>query len=548
MLIINIGGKYKITGTNEADIYCLSTDTMPTTPQMKNGYRLWEVDTGKEYRYDEENRQWIFWKPYLSTGGGTMSGDIDMSGNEITGLPTVTEDDAAVSYGQVTEMIEAVAGIYRGAFATYAALTAVQWQTTDPTAANYVTNNDWAVVLADETHSDQCWRYGYTVGTGWQAQFKINDTPLSQAQIDAINSGITAALLSAILGNFAEEYDATATYAVGDYCIYDGVFYQCNTAIASGGEAWNAAHWDQTSVADAVSNSGGGDVEIIDATSGSLPADKGYSYIDSIIDTKVVAVKYKVNNKIMTFILTRVDGYSAFFGIAIGYLAQNHTMKGRILTIASDGTISTSYEELLTQNSADARYLQLTGGTLQIGPSGGGITLQYATPIKSSDGAPILAVESDSSCVYVGTSYRMYSNLDLLTGSAGKLSHKKNSIRYEILDEENTAANPTLAGTETALKGLKLAGTSYRVAPASISVTLASNAWSNNAQTVTVSGVLADETKQLIQPVPASASSAEYESCGVKATAQAADSLTFSCDTTPTNNLTVYVVITEVAT
>lgn len=84
--------------------------------------------------------------------------------------------------------------------------------------------------------------------------------------------------------------------------------------------------------------------------------------------------------------------------------------------------------------------------------------------------------------------------------------------------------------------------------PVSVTVTLASNAWSNNAQTVTVTGVLADETKQLIQPVPASASSAEYESCGVKATAQAADSLTFSCDTTPTNNLTVYVVITEVAT
>lgn len=84
--------------------------------------------------------------------------------------------------------------------------------------------------------------------------------------------------------------------------------------------------------------------------------------------------------------------------------------------------------------------------------------------------------------------------------------------------------------------------------PVSVTVTLAANAWSNNAQTVTVSGVLADETKQLIQPVPASASSAEYESCGVKATAQAADSLTFSCNTAPTNNLTIYVVITEVAT
>ena len=136
----------------------------------------------------------------------------------------------------------------------------------------------------------------------------------------------------------------------------------------------------------------------------------------------------------------------------------------------------------------------------------------------------------------------------LRTNSGYELLHSTGNGNARIYDGWNSGANPTLAGTETALKGLKLGGTSYRVAPASISVTLAANAWSNNAQTVTVTGVLADETKQLIQPVPASASSAEYESCGVKATAQAADSLTFSCDTTPTNNLTVYVVITEVAT
>ena len=37
-------------------------------------------------------------------------------------------------------------------------------------------------------------------------------------------------------------------------------------------------------------------------------------------------------------------------------------------------------------------------------------------------------------------------------------------------------------------------------------VTLLASAWSGNAQTITVPGVLADETKQLIQPVPAIAS------------------------------------------
>ena len=40
----------------------------------------------------------------------------------------------------------------------------------------------------------------------------------------------------------ASEYDDTATYAYGAYCIKDGVLYRCTTAI-SVAEAWTSAHW-----------------------------------------------------------------------------------------------------------------------------------------------------------------------------------------------------------------------------------------------------------------------------------------------------------------
>lgn len=47
----------------------------------------------------------------------------------------------------------------------------------------------------------------------------------------------------------ADEYSTSSTYAVGDYCLYDGDLYRCTTAISTA-EAWTAAHWTAVTVAD----------------------------------------------------------------------------------------------------------------------------------------------------------------------------------------------------------------------------------------------------------------------------------------------------------
>ena len=78
-------------------------------------------------------------------------------------------------------------------------------------------------------------------------------------------------------------------------------------------------------------------------------------------------------------------------------------------------------------------------------------------------------------------------------------------------------------------------------------ITLLVSAWADNTQTVTVSGVSAGETAQLIQPMPAVASQAAYYAAGIFCTGQAANSLTFTCTETPTADLTVHVVIQEVS-
>lgn len=47
----------------------------------------------------------------------------------------------------------------------------------------------------------------------------------------------------------ADYYDSTATYAVGDYCIYNNELYRCTTAITTA-EAWNSSHWTEVNVSD----------------------------------------------------------------------------------------------------------------------------------------------------------------------------------------------------------------------------------------------------------------------------------------------------------
>lgn len=69
--------------------------------------------------------------------------------------------------------------------------------------------------------------------------------------------------------------------------------------------------------------------------------------------------------------------------------------------------------------------------------------------------------------------------------------------------------------------------------------TLAVADWSNNTQTVNVTGVTATNTV-FVSPAPASA--ADYASAGIVCTAQGAGTLTFTCTTTPTNAITVNVV------
>lgn len=59
-----------------------------------------------------------------------------------------------------------------------------------------------------------------------------------------------------IRSSVANEYSATGTYDVGDYCVKDGIVYKCNTAISTA-ETWNASHWTEVKVMDEIESAQG---------------------------------------------------------------------------------------------------------------------------------------------------------------------------------------------------------------------------------------------------------------------------------------------------
>lgn len=60
--------------------------------------------------------------------------------------------------------------------------------------------NDYCFVRTDETHNNSSTRYSYQK-TQWEFQYIVNETPLTAAQLAAINSGITSDLVTQITTN-----------------------------------------------------------------------------------------------------------------------------------------------------------------------------------------------------------------------------------------------------------------------------------------------------------------------------------------------------------
>lgn len=90
--------------------------------------------------------------------------------------------------------------------------------------------------------------YDMAVAGGYVGTKEEFEADMGNSGTNATTAANAAAEALAAAANLAPEYDATKTYAVGDYVLYEGGLYICDTEITTA-EAWTPAHWTAVKLA-----------------------------------------------------------------------------------------------------------------------------------------------------------------------------------------------------------------------------------------------------------------------------------------------------------
>lgn len=129
---------------------------------------------------------------------------------------------------------------------------------------------------------------------------------------------------------------------------------------------------------------------------------------------------------------------------------------------------------------------------------------------------------------------------DNMTLAVGRDSYGKLYATMPTLSDVGAAPASHTSDTIAHITSSERTTWNAKASPPTITtVTLTAANWDSTAktQTATVTGILADETKQLIQVMPAPASMTAVTAAGTYCSAQGADSLTFTCSTVPTEDI-----------
>ena len=190
-----------------------------------------------------------------------------------------------------------------------------------------------------------------------------------------------------------------------------------------------------------------------------------------------------------------------------------------------EGTTLEQYAAQLAAIAVSAPWLPLSGGTMT-----GDITLKDKGFIENAKGTlgfdGVMIGQNNPSSGGSG-----YARLEVQYGRIIFLPQSDEASKYAALSLNGFNLNGIDILNCPTIDALK---------PKTATVTLTAAGWRKGEQTVTVTGILADSSAQIVDVCPANKPSADrWAAAGVWCTGQAANSLTFSCDSVPTEDINV---------
>lgn len=219
----------------------------------------------------------------------------------------------------------------------------------------------------------------------------------------------------------------------------------------------------------------------------------------------------------------------------VGGLPSQTGQSGKFLT--TDGT-DASWSDKPLVNTATGPY------SVTVGSAWGAASTKATSVGNGSDASGDFSTAAGfESYVASGKSHGLCVGAQSYVGAIGAMQFGKGSnseagtVYYGLTTDGTTFTNYKLLDSDGTIPKARLANVA--TVPATTPSLVVAD-WSSNTQTITVTGVTASNVV-LVSPAPSSAS--DYASAGIICTAQGTDSLTFTCDTVPTNAIDLSVVI-----
>lgn len=427
---------------------------------------------------------------FMADGSVPMTGPLNMGGNKITNLGAPGADTDAVRKSDLDAVADEVDGILDGT-------TPVHLSPATDTKIGGVIIGDGLSVEADGTLSadDQL----PTGGTQGQVLTQGTTGPEWQDAPSGLPDGGAPGQVLTQGESGPEWTDAPDPLPTG------GETGQVLTKTASG-TAWDDVPSDLPS--------GGTDGQILTKTAGGVAWEDAPDTGVTSFNSRTGAVTPQEGDYTADMVGARPDTWMPSAS-DVGAVPTSRTVNGKALS--SNITLDADDVGALDQTSADARYLQLSGGTMS-----GGIEFESGGQISASRWS-----------ININKGY-----------NNGFVNIKSDGISF--------GSPQTLISVSNS--GMDMGGKPIANCPSIIpppdrqTVTLSASGWSGNSQTITVNGVITDTSAQDIDISCADKASADAWAAGGVwcSNPTQANRLTFTCTTPPKANINLNIRLWEV--